>query len=317
MVARRATEEGPVEWLNYNQFYYFWIIAQEQSVTRAASRLRLSQSNLSAQLRLFEDRIGQPLFDRVGRSLQLTEAGKLALDYARGIFQTGQEFLDVLGHRPVAQKRTLVRVGAISSLSKNLQHEFIRPLLTRHDVKIIVVEGSLHELIRQLQDHLLDVVISNVSARSDSTPEVYNHRLGAIPVFAVGVPKYRTFRRSFPRCLETVPVFLPGRSARYRTDLDAWLDRQKVVPLVRAEIEDMALLRILAMTGDGLALVPEIVVRDELKDGTLIRLQRVPQIAEVFYAVTATRRFPNVHVERIVREFAEARNKPWSRRQGD
>lgn len=293
-----------MEWINYNQFFYFWVIAQEMSVTQAAARLRLSQSNLSEQLKNFEGQIGQALFDRKVRKLNLTEAGRLAFDYANSVFSSSQEMLDVFKNRPIQKQKTAIRVGAISSLSKNLQFEFIRPLLTDENLKLVMVEGNLAELVRQLQNHTLDVVISNAAVRADSVPEVFNHRLGEIQVSLVGAKKYKRMAKGFPASLSGQPVFFPSRAGRYRSDFEAWLERERVQIDVRAEVEDMALLRLFAMSGLGLALVPEIVVKRELDFGELVIIRKLKGFAETFFAVTTTRKFPNPHIERVVRGFS-------------
>jgi LysR family transcriptional activator of nhaA len=292
-----------VEWLNYNQFYYFWVIAQEASVTRAAARLRLSQSNLSEQLRDFEGAVGQPLFDRKGRQLVLTEAGRLAVEYGNTVFTSGQEMLDMFRNRPVQKRKTAIRVGAISSLSKNLQFAFVQSLLNDDTLKLTMVEGDLGELTRQLQSHLLDVVISNTPVRTDVTPEVFNHRLSEIRVSLVGAPHFKGLSKGFPASLKDKPLFLPGRAGRYRSDFEAWLEREGVSVDVRAEVEDMALLRLFALSGQGIALVPEIVVRRELATGELAVIRSLPGFTETFFAVTTSRKFPNPHIERMVKGF--------------
>jgi LysR family transcriptional activator of nhaA len=296
-----------VDRINYNQFFYFWIIAQEMSVTQAAKRLRLSQSNLSEQLRDFEGLVGQALFERKARKLSLTESGRVAFDYANSIFSSGQEMMDVFRNRPVQKQKTAIRVGAISSLSKNLQFEFIRPLLKDDTLKLIMVEGDLGELVRQLQNHTLDVVISNTPVRTESSPEVFNHRLGEIQVSLVGAKRFKPLAKGFPKSLDGQTLFLPGRAGRYRSDFEAWLERERVHADVRAEVEDMALLRLFAMSGLGIAIVPEIVVQRELESGDLVSIRRLKGFFETFYAVTTTKKFPNPSIEKIVRGFAGRR----------
>jgi LysR family transcriptional activator of nhaA len=295
---------GPLDWLNYHQLHYFWVIAQEMSVTKAAKRLRLSQSNLSGQLRTLESSLGQPLFERENRRLRLTEAGRLALDYANGIFASGQELVSALRGRPEARRTPVIRVGALNALSKNLQYEFVRPLLAEGGVNLEMVVGDLATLVRELRDHRLDVVISNVPLRFEQTPELRNHRLGALPVVLVGAARYAPLAQNFPASLAGVPLFLPTRAGRFRSDFDAWTERERLKLEVRAEIEDMALLRLFALSGEGVAVVPEIVVRRDLDDGKLRVIKRLRGLSESFFAVTATRRFPNPHVERVVRRFA-------------
>ena len=285
-----------MKWLNYHHFYYFWVIAQEMSVTRAARRLRLSQSNLSGQLKEFEELLGHPLFDRVGRRLKLTASGKLALDYANEIFLMGQEMLDHFDNRPVEKGLQTVRIGAISSLSKNLQIEFLRPLF-----KMVAVQGSLPELIRQLKNHLLDVVISNTPLRGEEEG-VYSHQLGENPVYLVGVPEMKSGRWKFPEILNDLPLYLPARPSKLRSEFDAWLELLSIKPKIRAEVEAMALLRLFALAGECYAVVPEIVVRKELKEKKLVCYEKL-SFSETFFAITTTRRFPNQLIENLVKEF--------------
>lgn len=292
-----------MEWMNYNQFFYFWIIAQEMSVTRAAKRLRLSQSNLSEQLIDFETAIGQPLFDRGVRQLRLTESGRIALECANSIFTTGHEMLDLFRNRPTAQAKKLVRIGAVAGLSKNMQFSFIRPLLNDHKTKTIVLEHDLNDLIRSLQNHELDVVISNTPANSQVSPEVFSHRLDDVPVSVVGAAKFRGLSENFPASLADQPLYLPSRSGPFRADFEAWLETRKVIPDIRSEVEDMALLRLLVLSGQGMALVPEIVVQSELRSRQLFVIQRLKNFKETFYAITTTRRFPNQQIESLVKNF--------------
>ena len=136
--------------LNYNHFRYFWAIAHEGSLTAAARRLNLSQSALSVQVQKLEQQLGHALFDRVGRRLVLTEAGRIALDYADTVFKAGNELLSTLQGRPVARQQVL-RVGALTTLSRNFQLEFLRPLVGRPDVELIVRSGTMRDLMAQLE----------------------------------------------------------------------------------------------------------------------------------------------------------------------
>lgn len=289
--------------MNYNHFFYFWVIAQEMSITQAAKRLRVSQSSVSEQLLSFEAFVGQALFERRTRKLVLTEAGRLAMDYANSVFSSGAEMVDLFRNRPAQKRKTSIRVGAISSLSKNLQFEFIRPLLKDPSLKLVMVEGNLSELVLQLQNHTLDVVITNTAARTESTPEVFNHRLGEMQVSLVGRRTLRKYFRGFPNTLDGMPLFLPGRGSRYRSDFEAWMERERIIPDVRAEVEDMALLRLFALSGEGVALVPEIVVKRELESGELVTLRKLKGFSENMFAVTTSRKFPNLLIQKIVKGF--------------
>ncbi|TKW78278.1 MAG: LysR family transcriptional regulator, partial [Bradyrhizobium icense] len=152
--------------LNYHHLRYFWIIATEGSMSRAARRLNVSPSSLSVQLKALEEQLGQQLFDRVGRTLQLTEAGRIALDYAGSVFKSGHELIETLsGLRP---GRQLLRVGAAATLSRNFQIALLRPLLGRGNVELIIHTGLFADLLKLLDAHKLDVVLTNHPAPPDA-----------------------------------------------------------------------------------------------------------------------------------------------------
>jgi LysR family transcriptional activator of nhaA len=285
--------------LNYHHLRYFRAIAHEGSLTRAARHLKLSPSALSVQLRQLEESLGQSLFDRKHKSLVLTEAGRIALEYADSIFRAGEELTDLLQNR-AARRRGYVRVGAVATLSRNFQLGFLRPLLARDDVELILRSGSLRELLAQLQAHTLDVVLSNMPVRRDADTGWHSHLLDEQPVSLVARPArgQRGFR--FPDDLKTTPLVLPSLESSVRAAFDVVLDQAGIRPVIVAEVDDMAMLRLLAREGAGLTLVPPVVVRDELAAGTLVERHRFPQIRETFYAITPSRKFPNPIVRELI-----------------
>jgi LysR family transcriptional activator of nhaA len=286
--------------LNYRHLRYFWVIAHESSLTKAAERLHVSPSALSIQLRSLEESLGHPLFTRENRRLSLTEAGRMALDYADTIFRTGDELLSTLQSRP-AGSRQVLRIGSVATLSRNFQLELLRPFLGRQDLEVIVRSGSLRELLAQLQAHTVDVVLSNLPVRKDAEINWHSHLLDQQPVSLVGkrIPGQSRFR--FPDDLRTTPLLLPSLESSIRAAFDLLLERAAIRPVVVAEVDDMAMLRLLARNCPGVTLVPRVVVRDELRDKLLVERYRVPQIKESFYAITLSRRFP----KEIVRELVE------------
>jgi LysR family transcriptional activator of nhaA len=277
--------------LNFNHLRYFWAVAHEGSLTRTAERLNLSQSALSVQIQKLGRQIGHPLFDRVGKRLVLTEAGKIALDYADTIFKAGDELLSTLaGSQAVRQ---VLRVGALTTLSRNLQLEFLRPLVGRSDVELIVRSGTMRDLLAGLEAHALDVVLANSAARRDATTRFRNHLLNRQPISLVGRPRPGKAAFRFPEDLRFEPILLPSLDSETRAGFDNLLDLAGIRPIILAEVDDMAMLRLLARESDGVTLVPPIVVRDELQSGVLIEHCRIPQLTETFYAITLNRQFPN------------------------
>jgi LysR family transcriptional activator of nhaA len=278
--------------LNYHHLRYFWAIAHERSLTRAAQRLHVSQSALSVQLRQIEERLGHALFERGNRRLTLTEAGRIALDYADTIFRTGDELVSTL-KGTAASGRAVLRVGAVATLSRNFQLEWLRPLLSREDVEVVLRSGSLRELLSQLSAHTLDVVLSNSVVPRDAGTPWHSHRVGEQPVSLVGRPVRGARRFKFPEDLRSLPVVLPGAQSSVRAAFDLLLDQAGIRPVVLAEVDDMAMLRLMARECPGLTLVPPVVVQDELREKILVERARIPEIRESFYAITPSRRFPN------------------------
>ncbi len=279
-----------MEGLNYHHLRYFWAVAKEGGVSRAAARLHVAQSSLSTQVRLLEQSLGQPLFVRAARSMQLTEAGRMALNYAESIFAAGDELVAVLQGRLKSRQQAL-RVGAVATSSRNFVDNFLRPLLGRSDVRLALTSGTLRELLGQLRVHSLDLVLANQRVAPTSEDPWRCRRIARQPVSLVAHPdgRKRTFR--FPEGLAGARLVLPSLETEFRSAFDVMCRRLGVRYELRAEADDMALLRLLARDSDSIALLPRVVVQDELRTGQLVELCEVPQLFESFYAITVQRRF--------------------------
>ncbi|MEP6670956.1 MAG: LysR family transcriptional regulator [Chthoniobacter sp.] len=281
-----------MSFLNYHHLRYFRAIANEGSLTRAAERLNISQSAISIQLRSLEESLGQPLFHRQNKSLVLTEAGGIALDYAESIFRAGEEMAAVLKNE-VSGRRRVLRIGAVATLSRNFQIALLRPLIGRADIELVLYSGNLRDLLAQLRAHTLDVVLSNLPVRRDADTDWHSHLLDEQPVSLVGKRTRQRNKFRFPEDLRTTPVLLPSLDSNIRSGFDLILERSGIRPVIAAEVDDMAMLRLLACEGAGLALVPPVVVRGELDSGLLVERHRITDLRESFYAITPSRRFPN------------------------
>ena len=283
---------------NYNHLRYFWAVAHEGGLTRTAERLNVSQSTLSVQIRKLEDRLGHALFDRRGRGLELTEAGRIALDYADAIFASGDELVATLGHSGTA--RQVVRVGSLATLSRNFQVDFLRPVLSRSDVEVVLRSGSAGDLLQALDALQLDMVLVNEAPARDAIAPWVVHRIATQQLSLVGLPEVAGVGIELESLLERHMVILPTRENSLRTGFDALVDRLGVRPKIAAEVDDMAMIRLLAREGIGLAVVPPIVIKDELAAGNLVEILPVPDLVETFYAVTVSRRFPNPLVDELL-----------------
>ena len=288
--------------LNYHHLHLFRAVAHDGNLTRTAEKLHLSQSAVSVQIRKLEDRLGHPLFDRRGRQLHLTEAGRIALDHADAIFAVGDELLGTL--RDAGRGLQVLRVGALATLSRNFQLGFLRPVLGQPGTEVILRSGSLAELLTLLETLNLDVVLTNQPPQRDTTTPFVSHRLAEQPVSLVGTPTRLKSTQNLAQRLATLPIILPSTNSSIRIGFDALVAQLGIRPNIVAEVDDMAMMRLLAREDVGVAVLPLIAIKDELEQGILIEADRLPGISETFYAVTLDRRFPNPMLQRLINPAA-------------
>ncbi len=278
--------------LNYHHLRYFWIVAHEGNLTRAAQKYNIAQSALSMQISALEEFLGQPLFERVGRRLVLTEAGHIALDFADAIFAKGDELLGTFGRLSESHQKTL-RVGALATLSRNFQVGFLRPLFNDPEIKIIVRSGTLDELLGSLKLYDLDVVLATGFHINDQATPWIVHVIDTQPVGLIGQPHPDRYHQPIEALLRSEPLIVPSKESTIRTGFDALVHRLNIQPKIVAEIDDMAMLRLVVREHHGLAVIPPIVVKDELQNGSLVEYAELPDLVETFCAITLARRFPN------------------------
>ena len=291
--------------LNFRHLLYFWTVAQRGHLTQAAAQLRVSQSALSAQIRQLEMYLCQPLFERAGRSLHLTEFGTVVLDYADSIFGLGQELMATV-RGGLGQRQKHLRVGVVATLSRNFTENLLRPLFSRTEVRLTLQSGSLAELLEQLRVHNLDVLLSNRPVVAETERPWRCVPLSRQSVCLIGPPRAGRRRLRLPEDLVGMPLVLPGPSSDVRTQFDLWCERRRIKVEIAAEVDDMAMLRLFARDSGAVAVVPEVVVQDELREGRLQRYCAIPGVFEHFYAVTAFRTSPSPLVQQL---FAHARNR--------
>jgi LysR family transcriptional activator of nhaA len=273
--------------LNYHHLRYFCEVARDGNLTRTARRLRVSASAVSSQIRQLEEQLGEALFAREGRGLVLTEAGQLAHAHAEAVFAAGADL--VATFREGHLRAQVLRVGAVATLSRNFQRSFLRPLLGQDAVRLQLTSGSFEELLARLSAHEVDVVLANRPGPSEGPVPYRSLRLARQPVSVVASQPRPAFR--FSRDVSRLPWILPGPSTDLRADFEQRCARLGVRPRVVAEVDDMAMMRLLVRDSEALALVPSVVVRDELAQGVLHELARLPDIVERFHAITVARRF--------------------------
>jgi len=291
--------------LNFHHLYYFWRVAKEGHLTRTAQQLHVSQSALSSQIRQLQDQLGHELFAREGRSLVLTEMGHIVLEYAESIFSLSNELLALTDSGDL-QRLERLRIGSVATLSRNFQENFLRPVIGETKVKLVMRSASLAELLELLQVHKLDLILSNRAVATDSSTPWRCQQIAAQCVCIVGPPgqQVRPFR--FPQDLGSHPVLLPGPSSDIRSQFDMLCSEHGIEIAPYAEVDDMAMLRLLARDSGGLTVVPEVVVQDELHSGKLQKYFVLNNVAERFYAITAKRHFELVALKNLLAKSQES-----------
>ncbi|WP_424363704.1 LysR family transcriptional regulator [Methylocystis parvus] len=277
--------------LNYQHLYYFWIVAKQGSITRASEKIGLSQPTISSQLSAFENAIGSQLFDKDGRRLTLTEAGRQVFGYAEQIFRLGEELSASIQDRRAADRRRL-NVGVVNSIPKLVIYQLLKPAFRLDTpIRMNCYEDKRDRLLAELALHGVDLVLSDAPASTASGSRVYNHiiRQSTISVFAAKGDAAR-YRENFPRCLHNAPFVLPTTNIEIRRSLDEWFEDQRIRPDIVAEIEDSALLKTFAEDGMGLTIAPTIVKEAIERQYQLEIVGELPEIVEQFYAITTQRK---------------------------
>jgi len=289
-----------MEWLNYHHLLYFHTIAREGSIAAAAKTLRLAQPTISGQLKLLEDQLGVQLFDRKGRGLDLTDAGRKVFRYADEIFAIGNELKQAVRGGKTDDAWNL-RVGIVDVVPKLITYRLIEPALTLSTpVRVVCNEGKAEDLLEQLARNRLDLVVSDTPASRTGELQVFNHLLGETTVSVFGTTDLAAnFRRGLPGSLDGAPLLLPTRGCVLRGLLDALFSKQKIIPNIVAEFEDSALAKVFGQSGRGLFFAPTAISDEICKTFEVECLGELPSLKERFFAISVERRLKNPAVTAI------------------
>ena len=288
-----------MDWLNYHHLYYFWTVARTGSVTKASAELLLAPPTVSAQIKRLEDTLDEKLFERSGRRLVLTEAGRLAFRYAEEIFAAGREMQDALKGRPTGRPSKLL-VGVADVLPKVIVHRLLEPAFHLSEpVQLICREDPPDRLLADLATQGMDLVLTDSPMGPAMRVRAFNHLLGECGVAIYGERRLAArFRRGFPRSLDGAPVLLPTESAALRAELDQWFQTHGVRPRIIGEFDDFSLLRTFAEKGLGLFASPLVLDR-EMRRYRLARLGGVQNVRARFYGISVEKRLKNPAVVAI------------------
>jgi LysR family transcriptional regulator, transcriptional activator of nhaA len=289
-----------MEWLNYHHLRYFWTVAKEGSLARAAAKLHVSQPSISEQIRELEDALGEKLFRREGRGNKLTDAGQMVFGYADEIFTLGRELMNAVRQRPGAGTLRFY-VGVVDSFPKLVTNEILSPVFAMpQTVHVICREGKMEDLLAQLAAHRLDIVLSDEPASSSTNFKTFSHPLGETSTTFCAEMKLATkLRRGFPKSLHDAPALLPAENTTLRRALETWFRAQHVRPRVVAEFDDLALMKVMAAEGRGFIAVPSIATTDAVGHYAFQTIGQADQCRVQFHAITAERRIAHPAVALI------------------
>lgn len=289
-------------WLNYHHLFYFKTIAEEGTVSKAAQKLRLGQPTLSAQLKLFEDSMGVQLFERQHKKLLLTEQGKVALEYARSIFQMGSEMMEAVHDRLKPAKPNLA-IGALDTIPKQSVLQLVRAALKISPCQISLLEGHPNELLRELSAHRLDLLLTNFLPTATEAKGLFHRVVTKKNVAVYGTPKFRELRKGFPASISGKPMILPTYDSKLRYDLDHWSKVNGVAFDIVVESQDIAVKKLLAATGIGLLPTATHTVTQQVLSGELIELGKLEGVEEQLLLVSANRKISNPLAAKLMKEF--------------
>jgi len=289
-----------MEWLNYHHLRYFWTVAKEGSLARAAEKMRVAQPSISEQIHELEAALGEKLFRREGRNNKLTDAGQVVFGYCEEIFALGREMLNAVKQRPGAKTIRLC-VGVADSFPKFVANEILKPVFSMpQTVHVICREGKMEDLLAQLAAHRLDIVLADEPASSSVKFKTFSHPLGTSDVIFCAEKKLAAkMKPGFPRSLHGAPALLPSENTALRRALEAWLRGQNLKPNVVAEFEDLALMKVMAAEGRGFIAIPTLAAADALKHYGFQIIGEASRCRVEFFAITSERRIEHPAVALI------------------
>jgi LysR family transcriptional activator of nhaA len=292
-----------MEWLNYHHLLYFWVVAREGSIARATKQLRLAQPTISGQIRRLEEALGEKLFSRQGRSLRLTEIGRVVYRYADEIFGLGRELQDTLRGAPAGRPLNLV-VGVADVVPKLIARRLLEPALRLAEpVRLVCREDKPDRLLADLALHELDLVLADAPVSPSLRIRAFSHLLGECHVVFLAVPALAAaHRRGFPRSLDGAPLLLPTENTMLRRSLDAWFTSHGIRPRIAGEFEDSALLKEFGQTGLGIFPVSSVIAKEIQAQYQVRPVGRLRDVRERYYAISVERRLQHPAVVAISEE---------------
>ena len=280
--------------INYKHLHYFWIVAHEGSIARAAERLQITPQTISGQLSLLEKSLAVELFVKSGRNIEITETGRLVLNYTDEIFSLGNELEQILFNQPEIRPK-LFRVGISDVVPKSIAQRLLLPALQVPEAtRLICKETGLNNLLADLAVHRLDLVLADHPIPATISTRGFSHKLGDCSVsFFATATLTQKFCGAFPACLEGAPLLLPTQGNQLRADIDQWISKMRLHPQIVAEFDDRALMKSFGQEGLGFFIAPTAIVTEVEEQYKVNAIGTVDEIRESFFAITVERRISN------------------------
>jgi LysR family transcriptional activator of nhaA len=287
--------------LNYHHLNYFWQVAKIGNLTKTAEILHVSQSALSSQIKQLEESVGNQLFTREKRKLILTDVGKITFSYAESIFNLGNELEGILTKGYQSEEQT-IRIGMLSTMSRNFVEAFVTPLMNNTNIKLVIAARGQANLLNELSNHELDLILTNIEVRGSNQQSWQCQLLSKQPICVIGHPGLQ-LGPNFNEAYSHVDWILPLSNSPIRSAFDGLCAQYQFQPNILGEADDMAMLRLLARDTKAVAVMPSVVVKDEIANGNLTSYTVLPNIFENFYVVTVKKHKYNQMVIDLIKDF--------------
>jgi len=292
--------------INTKHLHYFWVVAKAGSIARASERLHLTPQTISGQLSLLEAQLGETLFNRIGRGLQLTETGRLVLSYAEEIFSLTGELEELVRNQP-AGRPLVFKVGVADVVPKSIAYRLLAPALNFSEtVRIVCREGDLDSLLAELALHRIDLVIADGPIPPQVNVRGFNHPLGDCGISFFTIPKLASrLRDNFPASLDGEPLLIPGEMTVLRNRLLQWFDKLHLHPRIVGEFDDSALMKAFGRAGAGVFIAPTAIAAEVEHQYEVVAIGQTEEIRDYFYAISVERKISHPAVAVITEAARE------------
>ncbi|MGD8620225.1 MAG: transcriptional activator NhaR [Gammaproteobacteria bacterium] len=292
--------------INYKHLHYFWVVAKQGGITRASERLHLTPQTISGQIGLLEDSIGEALFSKAGRNLELTETGRLVLSFADEIFSLGGELEEALRNLP-PDRRITFKVGIADVVPKTIAYRLLVPALSLPEpVRIICRENNLASLLAELALHRVDMVIADGPIPPGINVRGFSHVLGECGISFLAVQHLaKALRKNFPHSLNGAPLLIPSETNVVQAKLLDWLDGLRIYPRIVGEFDDSALMKVFGQAGTGIFITPTPIATEVAKQYGLQIIGSTEEVREQYYAISVERRISHPAVSAVTETARE------------